>query len=223
MRERKCLHIGKRYGYRLINGKLCIMPEEAAVIRQIYKSYINGLSLSAIASNLCDQGIPSPRGSVWMAKTVARIIHNEVYIGTRGRRAIIKKDIYRAAQAKLKWQAANRAAHFIIYPPPLYGYQFRDGKHYTVPEEAVVIRQIYEDYLGGAGPTVIARILNDLNVPTPRDSKWTASTVILIIRREKYTGTRGYEAIIDKTDYDAAQIEIKRRAPRRSRKHLSTR
>ena len=70
-------------GYRLVNGKdLEIIPEEAALIRWIFESYLNGYSTKWIAAQMTEQGIPTTwnRG-VWHEQVIRKILANEKYIG----------------------------------------------------------------------------------------------------------------------------------------------
>ena len=59
-----------------------IVPEEAVVIRLIYRLFLYGKSPSAIASYLTDEGILTPSGkAVWRASVVESILTNEKYKG----------------------------------------------------------------------------------------------------------------------------------------------
>lgn len=89
----------------------------------------------------------------------------------------------------------------------LYGYQkSKEDKHKLViePEEAAVVREIFNMKIAGTGTTLIAKTLNDRGIPCPTElyrlrgdtrlwknkgSKcyWTACKVESIIRDEKYT------------------------------------
>lgn len=74
----------KRFlGYRRgENGKPEIVEEEAAVVRDIYRWFMQGMSPSAIAKRLMQLGIPSPAGhKTWRATTVRSILTNEKYKG----------------------------------------------------------------------------------------------------------------------------------------------
>ena len=55
-------------------------------------------------------------------------------------------------------------------------------------EEAFWVRFIFERYVGGAGSTVIARELNENGCITIRGNPWTQSSVMGIIKNEKYCG-----------------------------------
>lgn len=70
-------------GYRKgADGIPEIVPEEAEIVRSIYKMFINGLTPGAIAKELIAQGIPTPSGKKgWQYGTVNSILHNEKYKG----------------------------------------------------------------------------------------------------------------------------------------------
>lgn len=56
--------------------------------------------------------------------------------------------------------------------------------------EAEVVRYIFKRYLEGAGGTIIGRELENLGYKTKRgNSKWAETTVLGIIKNEKYTGS----------------------------------
>ena len=59
-----------------------IVESEAAIVRQIYRHFMEGKTPSAIAKLLECDGIPSPGGSkVWQVATVRSILTNEKYKG----------------------------------------------------------------------------------------------------------------------------------------------
>ena len=58
-------------------------PVEAAVVVQIYESYVlRGMGLMAISETLNARGVPAPRGGVWTKPTLWSILRNPVYLGT---------------------------------------------------------------------------------------------------------------------------------------------
>lgn len=91
----------------------------------------------------------------------------------------------------------------------LYGYRkSEEDKHKLViePEEAAVVKEIFDMKIAGTGTTLIAKALNDRGIPCPSElyrsrgdtrqwknrgkpCYWTASKIEAIIRDEKYTGT----------------------------------
>lgn len=99
-----------------------------------------------------------------------------------------------------KWSIQKRFQNgtFIISYPP-YGYTNVDGKMVVVPEQAVVVRQMFEDTLAGKSTHAIAKELNDRGIASKRGGKWTPGTVNAIIRNEKFTG----DVIFQKTYTDS--------------------
>lgn len=55
-------------------------------------------------------------------------------------------------------------------------------------EEAKIVERIFTNYIEGKGVFTIAKELNDDRVPTIRGGKWQESTILLILRNEKYKG-----------------------------------
>lgn len=72
---------GRMLGYRLIDGVLQIIPEEAAVVKMIFADYLAGMGKIAIAKKLDRLGVPPMRGNVWRKSTIMRILRNEKYTG----------------------------------------------------------------------------------------------------------------------------------------------
>lgn len=65
------------------NGLPEIVPEEAEIIRLIYRSFINGMTPYRIAKILTDKGIPTPGGKTkWQSSTIESILTNEKYKGS---------------------------------------------------------------------------------------------------------------------------------------------
>ncbi len=63
-------------------GQLVIVPDEAWLVRRIFREYLEGLSPGMIAKRLTGEGAPAPAGGqTWYASTVASILRNEKYCG----------------------------------------------------------------------------------------------------------------------------------------------
>ncbi len=70
------------------NGLPEIVPEQAEIVKLIYKMFISGKTVHYIAKYLTDHGIPTPKGrSVWQTSTIESILTNEKYKGS----AILQK------------------------------------------------------------------------------------------------------------------------------------
>lgn len=70
----------------------------------------------------------------------------------------------------------------------MYGYKIRGGEYEIVPEEADVVRQIYSWYLDGVGTGRIAIELNLKQIQPCRGTAWNRTTIMSVLRNEKYTG-----------------------------------
>lgn len=70
------------YGYKYDEtGQLIIDKEKAEVVRTIFQMSDEGASLSQIAQELQERGVPSPRGKAVSRETLRKILHNEKYRG----------------------------------------------------------------------------------------------------------------------------------------------
>ncbi len=60
-----------------------IHPEEAEIVRRIYKEFVDGKSINKIVSSLNADKIPTKRGlrGGWSTPTISRILKNEKYVG----------------------------------------------------------------------------------------------------------------------------------------------
>lgn len=64
------------------NGEPVINPEQAEIVRRIYRQYLEGMSIPQIAASLDADGIPTPmRRSKWSHSTIHSILTNEKYKG----------------------------------------------------------------------------------------------------------------------------------------------
>ena len=93
-----------------------------------------------------------------------------------------------------------------ITSQPVYGYLKGEDGHFIIDEEAApVVKQIFSLCLAGNGPTKIARMLTEQEIPTPGTLeyrrtgstrryypdypyKWSTNTVVHILERKEYLG-----------------------------------
>ena len=71
-----------------IRGERDIIPEEASIVRRIFREFSAGRSPRAIAHDLNSEGIPGPRGNTWGPSTIhgnwrrgTGVLNNDLYIG----------------------------------------------------------------------------------------------------------------------------------------------
>lgn len=122
----------------------------------------------------------------------------------------------------------------------LYGYRADHGTLKVVPEEAAVVRLIYENFLNGCTTAKTEKQLAEMGVKSYRGKHFSKDAIRQVLRQEKYTGCatlqkyyienhithrkrrnlgelpqyfveQSHEAIIDREVFDEVQREIKRR------------
>jgi len=71
------------YGYRIdeTTNQYVIVPEEASIVKRIFRERLSGRSLRQIANDLTKQGVKTKRGGRWQANTIKTILENVFYTG----------------------------------------------------------------------------------------------------------------------------------------------
>ncbi len=73
--------VGNMLGYRLVNGNLVVVPEEAEIVRQIFADYLSGMGRCSIAKKLKMQGVVPANGNTWSDTSIRHILTNVTYTG----------------------------------------------------------------------------------------------------------------------------------------------
>ena len=68
-------------GYRYDGEKYIIVPEEAAVVRSIFRDYLDGKGVTAIMKRLNEESVLTQQGFTWHQSAVSRILRNYAYTG----------------------------------------------------------------------------------------------------------------------------------------------
>ena len=105
--------------------------------------------------------------------------------------AQIAQEEYEEKSEAIKWTFKKRfeQGQLIVNPNTPLGYKFNeDGQLVVVPEEAKIVKRIYESYAKGVGTAEIARRLNKDGYTTAHGRQFLASTILYIIKNEKYKG-----------------------------------
>ena len=69
------------FGYKVENGEYVIVPEEAEIIRKVFKDYLNKKGFLTIAKELNAMGIKTHRNCKIENRTIDYWLHNMLYIG----------------------------------------------------------------------------------------------------------------------------------------------
>ena len=68
-------------GYRFEDGRFVVVPEEAEVVRRIYREYLDGKGATVIMKGLNEDGIRTRVGKPWRVEGVLKILKNYNYTG----------------------------------------------------------------------------------------------------------------------------------------------
>lgn len=69
------------YGYRIVNGKWVVEPEEAAVVKKMYELYLELHSIRKVRDALNELGYRNKAGKLFTEEIVGRVIKNEKHKG----------------------------------------------------------------------------------------------------------------------------------------------
>ena len=127
----------------------------------------------------------------------------------------------------------------------LYGYKWEGDQLLVVPEEAAVVKRIYQAFLDGKSGSEIARELSADGITTREGCRWSTTSIRYILRNANYTGNlllqkyyvenplthkvrknngecnrywveNTHEALVDKETFDLVQREMARRMDMRA-------
>jgi len=96
----------------------------------------------------------------------------------------------RMTSDRVKWGQRRCMERGVVFGGSLLGYDVVGGKLRINPEGAKIVRIIFHKYLNEhKGSGVIAKELREEGIPSSRGNlKWTAPTVLKILKNEKYCG-----------------------------------
>ena len=95
----------------------------------------------------------------------------------------------RSASENQKWRVKRNFEDGKPWSSRIFGYRYENGVFIIIPEEAEIVRRIYDDYLSGLGIMAIAKALSEENVLTRNgNNRWNKSSVETILKNYNYTG-----------------------------------
>ncbi len=151
-----------------------------------------------------------------------------------------------SASENQKWRVRRNFENGLSWNGTMLGYRNENGKYIIVPEEAEIVRLIFDTYLSGKGITTIMNLLNELKIPTRFGNEWNTTGVMRVLRNYTYTGnlllqqtyrenhltkrtlqnngelpkyhvTGSHEPIISQEKFDAVQHRIQQMAQKHSK------
>ena len=129
--------------------------------------------------------------------------------------ATIAENDLQVDSERQRWSIDHRIRNgWISIGPCLYGYRMTKGNELViVPEEAEVVRRIYQMFLDGYGGMAIAKALNADGLRTALGNEWNANAILGIIDNEKFMGDTimGKSVIVDGVQKDNTSGEYGKR------------
>jgi len=100
------------YGYRIQDGRLTVLPQEATGVKQIFSLYLAGMTQEKIAETLNEAGlIYSEESPAWSRLRIRQALHNPRYAGAREHPAIISWETFQKAQSAMAGRARQQGGH----------------------------------------------------------------------------------------------------------------
>jgi site-specific DNA recombinase len=100
------------------------VPDQSATLLSIYSQYAAGTSLRSLATSLTERGIAAPRGGLWTASSLGRLLREPLYRGVASWRgidipapAIVPDSLWYEVQERLeagKWQGGPRLRRYLF-------------------------------------------------------------------------------------------------------------
>lgn len=94
----------------------------------------------------------------------------------------------RSVSENMKWRIKKNFEGGIPWGAKTYGYVFKNNHFVIVPDEAEIVKRIFDLFLSGVGFYGILRILNKEGILTRGGYKWCQSSIRTIITNHDYTG-----------------------------------
>lgn len=155
--------------------------------------------------------------------------------------ATMAQEEARDMSENVKWTILKRFSEHKVYSMTILGYRIKNGVLVVEPEEAEIVKKVFELYLSGMGANLIAIELNKMNLKSRFKGKFSYATIRGMLLNKTYTGdlllqttyrenfitkktlkNKGqkrmwlvedaHEPIIDKETFNKVQIEIQRRS-----------
>ena len=99
------------YGYKIKNGEVSVVKEEARILRVLFANYLSGMSMQNAAENA---GLHIPHCSV------KKLLTRKRYIGDAYYPAIIDRDVFARANGEILRRAAKHNQGKRLKEPPVY-------------------------------------------------------------------------------------------------------
>lgn len=103
----------------------------------------------------------------------------------------LAQDESRSISDNIRWSIQKKFQSGVphINLKRMLGYELGENKQWVImPEQAEIIRYIFDRFVKGQTANKIARELNQMEKFTVNGKKWSASSILIVLRNEKYVG-----------------------------------
>lgn len=94
----------------------------------------------------------------------------------------------RSVSENCKWRLRKKFEVGVSPTTRILGYRIKRDTFEIIPEEAAIVRMIFDDYLSGMGRNALLRKLIEMGIPTKTGGGWSEGSLGEILRNEKYVG-----------------------------------
>ena len=77
-----------------------------------------------------------------------------------------------------------------------FGYRMEQGRVVLHPQEAEIVKQIFQSYISGASYQELVGMLRNQPVPYDTNRPWNKNMIARILENKRYTGTKGFPLIV---------------------------
>src|SRR5262245_2452688 len=199
-------------GYASINKKLVVVPEEAEIVRSIFKRYLQLGSIGVLVQELDRTGIRTKRragakgdmvgGFRFGVGALAYLLKNRLYIGEVAYRGefygaehdpIVERAIFEAVQTKLATGAVERRLRLKASSAILAGRIFDDRGNRMSPTHTIKLGARYRYYVSQA---VIQQRKEDAGSVTRASAPEIENMVLMAVRTHQEANSREGQPIV---------------------------
>ena len=98
-------------GYRLVNGEITLVPDEAEIVKEIFDLYLSGCGVQKIANTLNERSVRTEKIPFWHLDTIRGILRNEKYMGD----LLLQKSLSESHLTKRQVKNEGQLPQFYIY------------------------------------------------------------------------------------------------------------
>ncbi|MCR5599524.1 MAG: recombinase family protein [Ruminococcus sp.] len=235
--------LGYRYDPELKN--YVIIPEEAAIVREIITMYLDGKSTGDILKKLKAEGKQTTFGKQFEYERIHVILSNEIYTGNR----LLQKSYVESHLTKKQKKNKGELPQFLcsgtheaiidqetfdrvqeekkrrgkFYADRYLGYHPENGKYVLDPVETEYVKWIFKKYLEHIPLLQIESEMNKMGVRTHREKNFRQNTIANIVQNDFYAPDNPdvNEHLFDEETYEKIMAERKFREKHKPKNHLN--